>query len=67
MNISVGDYTIKRELTGQTFIHKKGSSVAKFIKEPPHHSELNAISFKEALRKMQTAYETGKWPIDRSN
>ena len=64
INISVGEYQIRRDLAGQTFITKKGVVKATFISNPPYASEIAAISFSSAHTKMQTAFETGKWPSD---
>ena len=65
MNITVGEYTIRRELTGQVFIHKKGAALSKFIADPPWPHELQHMTYEEAHIKMQFAFETGVWPTDR--
>ena len=64
INISVGEYQIRRDLAGQTFITKKGVVKATFINNPPSASEINNMSFTTAHAKMQIAFETGKWPSD---
>lgn len=65
MNITVGDYTIKRQPTGQIFITKKGVVEAKFITNPPWTNDLENMSYEEVHLRMQIAFETGKWPTNR--
>lgn len=65
MNITVGDYQIRREPTGQTFIYRKGTTQGSYIANPPSASEIAGMSFETAHTKMQIAYETGEWPTNR--
>lgn len=70
MNITVGDYTIQYTPGIGCFIIKKGEPKAVNIDittvfPSQISSELAFLSYDRALFKMQTAYETGKWPSDR--
>lgn len=65
MNITVGEYTIKRVPPSQTFIVKKGVTEAKFIADPPWPNDLESMSHEEVHAKMEIAFATGTWPFDR--
>lgn len=69
MNISVGDYTIKYTPGIGCTITKKGDSRVTNVDITtvfPNQisSQISSLSYDRALFKMQTAYETGKWPTD---